>query len=142
MKLNDSGSKNFQGIENGLLEKLRQTIGLSQNTYVNPSLTNLSNPRKKLLNILTKVEIFAVKYTKDSMLQKIAFNFGLPHIKKTISQDMSEDEIKEFLKWVYELLEKDFKDIEISKELNNDLNKDLNEKLKQMPRYKELADLL
>lgn len=142
MTLNDFGSKNFQGIGKELSEILKQTIGLSPNTYANQSLNDLSNPRKKLLNILDKVEIFGKKYVKDSFLQKVAFTVGLPHIKKTIISDMSDKEIQEFLKWVFELLQDDFKDIEISKELNNDMNKDFNEQLKKMPRYKELADLL
>jgi len=119
-----------------------QLAGKLQNKSQNQSLKDLSPARKKLLALYSKTEEFTNKYIVDTWLKKMVMKIAQPHIKSTIEYKMSEDEVKSFLNWVYELIKDDYEQIQISKELKNPLNKELNEKLKLMPRYKELANLL
>jgi len=119
-----------------------QLAGKLQNKSQSQSLKDLSPARKKLLALYSKTEEFTNKYIVDTWLKKMVMKIAQPHIKDTIENKMTEEEVKSFLNWVFELLKDDYEQLQVSKELKNPINKELNQQLKKFPRYKELANLL
>jgi len=135
-------STNAKKPSNKIEELFYQIAGKLQNKSQNQSLKDLSPARKKLLALYSKTEEFTNKYIVDTWLKKLVMKVAQPHIKNTIEYKMSEQEVKSFLDWVFELLKEDYEQLQVSKELKNPINKELNEQLKKFPRYKELANLL
>lgn len=123
-------------------EILKVLAGNYQKPSQNTSLNDLSSVRKKSLMIFQKLDSLSDKYVKHGTLKTLLMTFVRPHITKVITHEIPEEELKQVIKECFDLLKEDFEQVEIAKELNNDLNKELNEKLKGLPKYKELADLL
>lgn len=123
-------------------EILNQLTGNLQKPLQNTPLDNLSPVRRKSLIIFQKLDTLSDKYVKHTYLKKLVMGFVRPHITNVITNDIPEDELKQVIRECFDLLKDEFETVSIAKDLNDDLNKELNQKLKTLPKYKELAELL
>lgn len=120
--------------------------GLAQK-YLAPSPSqsskDISPLRKKSLMIFQKLEVLSDKYVKHKAMKELVMKFVRPHITNVIEKEIPEAELKNVMREIFIMLKEDFEDFEIATALNETkLNPKLNEKLKKLPAYREIADLL
>jgi len=108
----------------------------------NPS-SDLSPVRSKSLKIFQKFDAIAIKWTKHPTMIKFIDGIIRPRIENLIKFVVPEEELKQVLNESYDILKPDIDDLEIAKAITEtELNPELNKKLRELPRYRELANLL
>ena len=124
-------------------EILEQLAEKWRNKSQNQSLGDLSPVRKKSLLIFQKFDSLAIKWTKNSFLTQLVDRVVRPRIENLIKVVVPEEELKQVLNESYDILKPDIDDLEIAKAITETkLNPELNKKLRELPRYRELANLL
>ena len=127
---------------NKLDEILKNLINRLRTTSQTQSL-EITPARKKVLNIFFKVDRLAKKYTKHQTWKGLIDSVVRPHIENLIKKEIPEDEIKQVLKDCYEETKDIYSDLDIASELKNTpTDKAVNDIVKNLPKYKELAELL
>ena len=127
---------------NKLEEILKKLIERLQNTSQTQSL-ELTPVRRKVLTIFFKVDKLVKKYTKHKTWESLIDTVVRPHIENLIKKEIPESELRQVLKDCYEETKDIYFDLDIASELKNTpTDERVNEQVKNLPRFKELADLL
>lgn len=109
----------------------------------NLSLENLSPIRKKSLKIFFRLNSVSDKYVKHPTLKALVMHFVKPHIQNVISREVPEDELKQILWECYNEIDELKSQMDVVKEIKfTPTDKILNEKVKELPAFKALADIL
>lgn len=127
---------------NKLDEILKKLISRLQTTSQTQSL-EITPVRRKVLTIFFKVDKLAKKYTKHKTWEGLIDTVVRPHIENLIKKEIPEAELRQVLKDCYEETKDIYFDLDIASELKNTpTDKSVNDIVKNLPKYKELADLL
>lgn len=127
---------------NKLDEILKKLISRLRTTSQTQSL-EITPVRKKVLTIFFKVDKLVKKYTKHQTWKALIDTVVRPHIENLIKIEIPEAELKQVLKDCYEETKDIYSDLDIAAELKNTpTDKAVNDIVKNLPKYKELAELL
>ena len=127
---------------NKLDEILKNLISRLQTTSQTQSL-ELTPVRRKVLMIFFKVDKLVKKYTKHQTWKGLIDTVVRPHIEGLIKKEIPENELRQVLKDCYEETKDIYFDLDIATELKNTpTDKSVNDIVKNLPKYKELAELL
>lgn len=128
---------------NSIGEILKGLVAKYQKPSSKQSPESLSLVRRKSLEVSQRLIARAEKYTKDNFLRKMLMPFVKRHINTMITVEIPEEELKQIMWECAEDIDELKKEMDVIKDLKSGpTDSKLNKKVMDLPRFKELADLL